>query len=59
MTQNGRTRGGTFHGEMDRCRRNQGWTTACSGMPEQDGKDEERIVQSKQARRASSLALVD
>ena len=41
MAQNGRTRGGTFHGEMDRCRENQGWTTACSGMPERDGKDQE------------------
>ena len=39
MTQLGRTRGGTFHGEMDRCRENQGWTTACSGMPERDGKN--------------------
>ena len=37
IAQNGRTRGGTFHGEMDRCRENQGWTTACSGMPERDG----------------------
>ena len=27
MAQNGRTRDGTFHGEMDRCRKNQGWTT--------------------------------
>ena len=41
MTQNGRTRGRTFHGEMDRCRENQGWTTACSGMPERDGKNQE------------------
>ena len=41
MTQNGRTRGGTFHGEMDRCRENQGWTTACSSMPERDGKEQE------------------
>ena len=40
MEQNGRTRGGTFHGEMDRCRENQGWTTACSGMPERDGKEQ-------------------
>ena len=24
MTQNGRTRGGTFHGKMDRCRESQG-----------------------------------
>ena len=30
-----------FHGEMDRCRETQGWTTACSGMPERDGKDQE------------------
>ena len=36
-----RTRGGTFHGKMDRCRKNQGWTTtACSGMPERDGKNQ-------------------
>ena len=28
IAQNGRTRGGTFHGKMDRCRKNQGWTTA-------------------------------
>ena len=41
MAQNGRTRGGTFHGEMDRCRENQRWTTACSGMPERDGKNQE------------------
>ena len=41
MAQNGRTRGGTFHGEMDRCRENQGWTAACSGMPEHDGKNQE------------------
>ena len=40
MAQNGRTRGGTFHGKTDRCRKNQSWTTACSGMPERDGKDQ-------------------
>ena len=40
MAQSGGTRGGTFHGEMDRCRESQGWTTACSGMPERDGKDQ-------------------
>ena len=33
-------RGGTFHGEMDRCRESQSWTTACSDMPERDGKDQ-------------------
>ena len=41
MAQNGGTRGGTFHGEMDRCRESQGSTTACSGIPERDGKDQE------------------
>ena len=40
MAQNGRTRGRTFHGELDRCRGSQGWTTACSRMPERDGKDQ-------------------
>ena len=30
MAQNGGTWGGTFHGEMDRCRESQPWTTACS-----------------------------
>ena len=40
MTQNGRTRGGTFHGKMGRCRENQSRTTVCSGMPERDGKDQ-------------------
>ena len=40
MAQNGRTRGGTFHGEVDRCRESQGWTTACSDMPEHDGNNQ-------------------
>ena len=40
MVQNGGTRGGTFHGEIDRCRGSQGWTTACSRMPERNGKDQ-------------------
>ena len=40
MAQNGGTRGGTFHGEMDCCRGSQGWTKACSHMPERDGKDQ-------------------
>ena len=38
ITHNGGKRGGTIHGKMDRCRENQGWTTACSRMPERDGK---------------------
>ena len=32
--------GRTFHGEMDRCCESQRWTTACSRMPERDGKDQ-------------------
>ena len=34
VAQNVGTRSGTFHGEMDRYRESQGWTTACSRMPE-------------------------
>ena len=55
MAQNGRTRGGTFHGEMDRCRENQGWTTACSDMPERDGKNQEDKTR---LNKASGLVLV-
>ena len=40
MARDGETRDGTFHGEMDRCSENQGWTMACSRMPERDGKDQ-------------------
>ena len=40
MAQNGRTMGGTFHGEMDRCRESQGCTPVCSCMSERDGKDQ-------------------
>ena len=58
MAQNAGTRGGAFHGEMDRYRENQGWNAACSGMRERDGKDQGEDS-SKQAARAGSLALVD
>ena len=30
---------------IDRCRKIQGWTTACSRMPERDGKDQEKDTQ--------------
>ena len=40
MAQNGGTRGGSFHGEMDGCKESQGWTTACCRMLESDGKDQ-------------------
>ena len=40
MVQKGGTRDGTFHGEMDRFREGQSWTTACSRTPERDGKDQ-------------------
>ena len=59
MAQNGRTRGGTFQSEMNRCRESQRWTTACSGMPERDGKDQGkgRIAPSKRARAVRSPVL--
>ena len=56
--QNGRTRGGTFHGEMDRCRESQGWTTDAVACPNATGRIKERIAQSKRDR-AGSLTLVD
>ena len=60
MAQNGGSRGGTFHGEMDRCRGSQGWTirhaVVCPNVTRRTNK--ERIAQSKRAR-AGSLALVD
>ena len=40
MAQNSGTRGGTSHGEINSCRQCQGWTTACSSMPERDGKNQ-------------------
>ena len=40
MAQDGGTKGERFHGEMDRCRESQGWTTAWSRMPERDGKNQ-------------------
>ena len=59
MAHNGGTRGGTFHGEGDRCRESQGWTTAYTVVcPNVTGRTTERIAQSKRSR-ASSLALVD
>ena len=48
MAQNGRTKDETFYGEIDRCRENQSWTTASSGIPDHDGKDQEED-NSKQA----------
>ena len=41
MAQNGGSRDGTFHDEMDRCKESQGWTTTCRRMSERDGKDQE------------------
>ena len=34
MAQDGGTRGGTFHGEINHRSESQGWTTACRSMPE-------------------------
>ena len=38
MAQDGGTRSGTFHGEVDRWGESQGWTTACGSVPKRDGK---------------------
>ena len=48
-----RARDGKFHGEGDRCRESQGWTTKCCGLPERDGKD-----QVENSPKASGLVLV-
>ena len=58
MAQDGGTRGGTFHEEIDRCSKSQGWTTAFSRMSERDGKDQGEDRQSKRAR-DGLLAIVD
>ena len=52
-----RNKGRNFHGETYRCRESQGWTAACSSMPERHGKDQEGGDSQKQAR-AGSLAIV-
>ena len=38
MMQGGGTRGGMFHGEIDRCRKIQSWTTVCSVCPNVTGR---------------------
>ena len=40
VAQDGGTRGGTFHGEIDHCRESQGWTTARGSLSERDGKNQ-------------------
>ena len=40
MVQDGGTKDGTFNGEIDRVYESQGRTTACSRVPERDGKDQ-------------------
>ena len=58
MAHNGRTRGGTFHGEMDRCSKTKAGLRHAVICPNGTGRTKERIAQSKRAR-AGSLALVD
>ena len=59
MVQDGETRGGTFNGEMDRCRESQDWTTVCSVVcPNVTGRTNDRITQSKRDR-VGSLVIVD
>ena len=42
ISQDGGTRDGAFHGEIDRCRESRGWTTARSSMSKRDGKRPEK-----------------
>ena len=57
MAQDGGARGQTFHGEMDHCRENEGWTTTCSSICSNvTGRTKERIAQSERVR-AGSLAI--
>ena len=58
MAQNGRTRGGTFHSEMDRCRETKAGLRHAVVYSNVTGRTKERITQSKRAR-AGSLAHVD
>ena len=58
IAQDGGIRGGTFDCEMDHCRESQSWTSACSSIPECDGKDQGEDSP-KQAARAGSSAIVD
>ena len=58
MTQNGRTRGGTFHGKMDRCRNAKAGLRHAVVCPNVTERIKERLALSKRAR-AGSLALVD
>ena len=46
MAQDGGTRGGGFHGGMDRCRESQGWTTTRNCIcPNVTGRTKEKITQ--------------
>ena len=59
MAEDGETRGGTFHDEIDRCRESHDWATACSNMPERDGEDQREDSPTRKRARAGSLAIVD
>ena len=59
MAQDGGTRGGPFHGEINRCRESQGWTTAHAVVcPNVMGRTNGRIAQSKGAR-AGLFTILD
>ena len=58
MVQNGRTRGGTFHGKMVVAEKTKTGLRHAVVCPNVTGRTKERIAQTKRAR-AGSLALVD
>ena len=61
MAEDGGTRSGTFHGEMDRCRESQRGTTACSIVCPNNvtGRTKNRIAQSERVRAGSLAIIVD
>ena len=59
MTQDGGTRGGTSHDEMNHCRESQGWTAVSSSMPERDRKKRGDDSPKQACLCRGSLAIVD
>ena len=58
IAQDGGTRGGTFHGEIDRYTESQGWATQCNSMMvKRDGKGKGQDSSKQQRARAGSLAI--
>ena len=64
MAQDGGATGVTFHGEMDRSLQRKlgldyNYGMHYNSLPERDGKDQDRIAQSKRVRAGSLATIVD